>query len=74
MYYAELLPHLHAAGRSLTGDDLERAHEAVTETVKALEAGHQHYRYRHHNRAGLLNELGDLLGIETRPALLTASD
>lgn len=74
VFYAELLPHLHAAGRSLTGDDLERAHEAVTETVKALEAGHQHYRYRHHNRAGLLNELGDLLGIETRPALLTASD
>ncbi|MEZ5134870.1 MAG: DUF4304 domain-containing protein [Acidimicrobiales bacterium] len=67
VYYAELLPHLHAAGRSLTGDDLERAHEAVTETVKALEAGHQHYRYRHHNRAGLLNELGDLLGIETSP-------
>jgi hypothetical protein len=64
--YAELLPHLDSAGRSLAGADLIRARDAVRETIRALAEGHQWELYMHHDRAGLLVSLGDVVGVDAR--------
>ncbi len=65
-WYAEILPHLEVAGRSLDGVDLVRARDAVRETVLALAEGHQWETYMHWGRAESLVRLGDAVGVDAR--------
>jgi hypothetical protein len=66
LWYAEILPHLDAADRSLNGIDLLRARDAVRETLLALAEGHHWELYMHGNRTELLVHLGDVVGVDAR--------